>query len=129
MLPPAQLLVAPYLFITYASFCPTRSHSLAFLVHSDVISLVYCLIPFFLYMKCADTVVLPLVGKQDLLKPLPNPPTLTFAPCRNIDVPNLVDPNKSRAKIVKPKTTLDEIGPLLHVLDLEGYSESTETSL
>jgi len=78
-------------------------------------------------MESPDTVVFPLVRKQDFLKPFPYPPTITLAPHWNINIPDLVDPNQSCAKVVK--TTLDEISPLLHILNLQRYPKSPKTSL
>jgi len=80
-------------------------------------------------MKPADTVVLPLVSKQDLLKALPHPLAGTFAPNGDIDILDLIDTNQSRPQVVKPKTRLDEVCPLVHVLCPQWYPKPSKAPL
>ena len=71
----------------------------------------------------------PLIGKQDTFKSFPYPPTITLTPHRGINIPDLIDPNQPCAKVVKAKTTFNEISPLLHIPNLQGYSKPPETPL
>lgn len=80
-------------------------------------------------MKGPDTVVLPLVRKEDILKSLPDPLSITLAPRRDINIPDMVDSNQSCTKIVEAEATLDDVGPLLYVFNLQGYTKPAKTSL
>lgn len=117
-------------FLIYAVSCPTLRPSLVVLVSKQCpISLSYRLIPLFLNMERLHTVMFPLTGKQNPLKSFPYPLTNTLTPQRNINVPDLVDSNQSRAEIVKAKTTFNEISPPLHMLNLQRYPKSPKTPL
>ena len=80
-------------------------------------------------MECLDTVVSPLVSEEYILEPFPNPPAITLAPRRNVNVLDLIDPDQSCTKVVKAETTFDEIGPLFHILNPQGYPEPPKASL
>jgi hypothetical protein len=86
---------------------PTRCHSLLrlwspsgvlvlrVLLRHNLINHVniQALIPLLLDMKCANTVKLPLVCKQDILEPLPHPLTGTLMPNGDINVLDLINAN------------------------------------
>ena len=81
-------------------------------------------------MKCSDTVVLPLVRKQDILKPIPNPlTTFTLTPYRDIDTPYLIDSNQPGAEVVEAEAALKEISSLFHILNPQRNSKPPETPL
>ena len=80
-------------------------------------------------MKSPNPVVFPLIRKQDILKPFPYSLAITLTPHRNINVPDLIDPDQPCAKVVEAEATFNEIGPLLHILNLQGYPKPPETPL
>ena len=118
-------------FLTYATSCPTLCRSLPSWFHDDVVLVGYIppLIPLLLNVKCPNTVVFPLVRKQDTLEPFPYLLAITLAPHRNIDISDLIDPNQSCAKVVKTETTFNEISPPLHIISLQWNPKSPETPL
>ena len=79
-------------------------------------------------MKSANTVMLPLVRKQNVFEPLPNS-LATLTPHRNINTLDLIDANQTCSKVVKAETALDDVGPPLHIFNLQGYPKPPETPL
>ena len=80
-------------------------------------------------MKPADTVKLSLVGKQDVLEPLPHPCTHIFTPDGNIDILDLINTNKSCPQVVKPKARFEEVRSLVKVLCPQWYPKPPEAAL
>ena len=87
------------------------------------------LIPLLLDMKCTNTIKLPLVSKQDILKQLPHSLTRTLARNGDINVLDLINADETCPYVVKSKACFDQVRPLIEVLRRQWYPKSSKTAL